>query len=197
MKKMFFAICLALSFNAHALKFETQHRDSGWTNIFLTGTLERGDSEKFKALVIKYPANKLLVFFDSPGGDIYEGIIIGSILNDRNIRTGIENRLWKRASCESACALAYLGSTQKMFSKNSSLGVHRFYTKNATAGNSRQAVTRVDEQETQEWTSYIYKYARWADIHPEAIDLMFETPNSTMYYFSRKQMEKYGATYLD
>lgn len=66
-----------------------------------------------------------VVYLNSPGGDLFAGMILGAMLHDHGL-TAVVNI---RSECESACALALLGGNRRLvFGDNDKFGFHRqFY----------------------------------------------------------------------
>jgi hypothetical protein len=76
------------------------------TAIRITGEIETGDVERVKALVVNLPGRaRILVYLDSTGGDLEEGIKLGEYFYQHRIGTIIGSG----ASCTYACSVAFLG----------------------------------------------------------------------------------------
>ena len=86
--------------------------------IVVAGELNQGDEKKFNLIAQRY--TKGAVLFVSPGGDLIAGIEIGRIIRLRNFATGVA----PKTRCTSACALAWLGGTQRFLSSTSLIGFH-------------------------------------------------------------------------
>jgi hypothetical protein len=86
--------------------------------IIIAGELNQGDETKFNLTAQRY--TKGAVLLASPGGNLVAGIEIGRIIRLRNFVTGVA----PRTRCASACALAWLGGTQRFMSSTSLIGFH-------------------------------------------------------------------------
>jgi hypothetical protein len=86
--------------------------------MMVSGKLELEDEKKFNIVAQRY--NKGAVVFSSPGGNLAAGIKIGQIIRMRNFATGVA----PNTKCASACALAWLGGTQRFMSSTSLIGFH-------------------------------------------------------------------------
>lgn len=65
-----------------------------------------------------------VVYLNSPGGDLFAGMVLGAMLHDRGL-TAVVN---VGSECESACALALLGGSRRLvFGDNERFGFHRQY----------------------------------------------------------------------
>ena len=199
MKKILLAVLLALSFNANALKFEALPASKvNLTEILVSGYFKDGDFDRFEVFMKRYQTSRVVISLDSPGGSVREGVLFGSYFYDNNIAVGIENRYDTATECLSACSIAYMSAKRKFFTKNSALGAHRFYMENERTGGAKtRAMQEQNEKDTKAWVDALHKYGRLAKIHPEFIEIMLKTPSSTMYYFNRRQMERYGAIYIE
>ena len=104
-------------------------------NIYITGSLERGDAQKLAALIEK---NRIpiwsTVIFDSPGGNLYEAMEIGRLIRKNRFATNVGKRKSltsepddvSAAGCFSACTIAFVGGTFRYLVNGSIYGVHRF-----------------------------------------------------------------------
>jgi hypothetical protein len=73
-----------------------------------------------------------VVLLASPGGDLYQSMIMGEIIRSRSLATAVgtadaAGRI-KPGYCASACVLAYAGGKPRLGVLGSGLGVHRFTT---------------------------------------------------------------------
>jgi len=86
--------------------------------IIVAGELNQSDEKKFNLIAQRY--TKGAVLFVSPGGNLVAGIEIGRIIRLCNFATGVA----PKTRCASACALAWLGGTQRFLSSTSLIGFH-------------------------------------------------------------------------
>jgi hypothetical protein len=86
--------------------------------IIITGRLNDGDEKRFNLVMQRYSKGAVLLM--SPGGNLLTGLEIGRIIRMRNFATGVA----PETRCASACALAWLGGTQRFMSSNSLIGFH-------------------------------------------------------------------------
>ncbi|MEZ5844493.1 MAG: hypothetical protein R3D27_12290 [Hyphomicrobiaceae bacterium] len=80
-------------------------------NLLLQGPIEKGDTERLKALVeqnrIDTHSKVPRLCLHSPGGSYAEGLKLAEFLMDNNIGTGVP----ATAKCYSACAIIFMGGT--------------------------------------------------------------------------------------
>jgi hypothetical protein len=88
----------------------------GGTSITIDGKIEHGDFETFK--VKTSPLGKAVVVLASPGGNLLAGIQIGEMIRLRGWSTYVPS------ACASACALAWLGGTQRFMTPIARIGFH-------------------------------------------------------------------------
>lgn len=98
--------------------------------VFASGPLGE-DIQKFEAALAK-PEVDTFVFLNSPGGDLWTGLRVGRMLAERKIKTVIGGR------CNSACALMFLGGTERTFADiapgtATSIGIHGAHNKHTGA----------------------------------------------------------------
>ena len=100
--------------------------------IFATGPIDRGAAARLKqALVGKTIPDKSILYLDSPGGNVLEGIELGRVIREAGLLTYVgrhnpDNYVSLPGACFSACSLAFLGGRFRYIEKGSVYGVHRF-----------------------------------------------------------------------
>ena len=89
--------------------------------IVFRGEIVQGDADRFRDIV--RTVNIGAVLFESPGGNLLEGLQIGRAIREANFTTGVapEN------ACASACALAWLGGTTRYMAPTALVGFHSAY----------------------------------------------------------------------
>lgn len=143
--------------------------------LFLIGEVKSGDSIDLRKLLRERDIE--IVVTASPGGSLYEGIQIASIINDKGLSTYVPKSL----SCESACSLAFFGGEGRVAAGG--LGVHQFYTGGESA--KREARQDVVEATTQYTTSDIIAFLNDFGTPPFVYEKMFGTMD--MYYFNDEE----------
>jgi PAN domain len=147
------------------------HHDELPRVLFLLGQIESGDSFELRRAMRNHEIE--LVVTASPGGNLYEGLQIASILHDKNVSTYIP----ENASCESSCANIFLGGRNRMVLGE--LGVHQFYSSGEHA--AAQGRKDVTTSATQYTTSEIIGIMNEFDTPPFVYEKMFGTDE--IYYF--------------
>ncbi len=105
---------------AHAAEMEFREvRGTGL--VFVTGGFEPEDIEKFKR--IAEGRRNAVIALHSDGGSVLAGIEIGTYIRMRNLKTVVPDGM----RCASACALAWLGGTQRFMGAQSQVGFHAAY----------------------------------------------------------------------
>ncbi len=97
------------------------HRGRAATVVGIEGQLELADGEKFATLI--RPLGTTIVLFNSPGGNLLAGLRIGQLIHSRQFSTLVPDD----SVCASACALAWVGGTQRYLGPKSRLGFHAAY----------------------------------------------------------------------
>lgn len=102
--------------------------------ISITGSLIRGDENKFIDAALRNPA--AIVVLDSDGGDLTAGLEIGKAIHLKGFVTLVP----EGGRCASACALAWLAGRVRGMSDHSLIGFHAAYLGGtgevASAGNA-------------------------------------------------------------
>jgi hypothetical protein len=89
--------------------------------VIVTGTLMPGDETVFRGRV--GPLTRAVVVFNSDGGNLLAGIAIGKIIRLKSFATAV----WDGERCASACALAWLGGSQRLMGRYALVGFHAAY----------------------------------------------------------------------
>ena len=112
--------CLALTLAAFAPPaFALELRAEG-NLLIATGRVESEDYIRFKEAFRLNPGLDTVVFWNSPGGDIWAVHMVGYRLRERKVKTVVHG------FCYSACALLFLSGVERRFSDDgtSLLGFH-------------------------------------------------------------------------
>lgn len=116
------ALCLASS--AHAAEITPHIGVDGISSVWISGTLEAADVDKFRKTVDAIPGDRdrILVILDSPGGTS-AALSIGVDIH----RSGISTLVPPGKICNSVCAYIWLAGRVRLASQTSSIGFHGFY----------------------------------------------------------------------
>jgi hypothetical protein len=166
----------ALDFSVHANTNKTL------TAILATGPVEFGDADRLARFINDQPRReRIAVYLSSPGGKLYEGMLLGRMFKEWRIKTVVEGG----ADCASACALAFLGGHDndgnpwRSSSDNSRLGFHSF----SSPGGGLQ-----DENETQRTVSDVLSYGHYVRAPLEILVLTFATPSYDIHWLSEEEI---------
>jgi len=177
----------------NALEFSKHENDSKTLNaIMATGEIRYDDVENLDRYLSYLPKKKhTAIYFNSPGGNLLGGIRLGRYFKDNRIKTVIQGD----SICASACALAFLGGTDKDGNKwmssttTSHLGFHAFSKGDGTK--------YADSDLTQRVVAEILKYGYYVDAPMEIFIKQFSTPSHQMYWFSKSEELKLGIKVWD
>ncbi len=120
-----FAIFCALageSLAADIIVNDLSFAREGLALVTIKGPIRAGDGPIFVRETGPYPY--VSVIFDSPGGSLEDGLIIGETISAREYSATVGVDM----SCFSACALAWLASPFRSMSMTSQVGLHAAYT---------------------------------------------------------------------
>lgn len=149
---------VAIARVASALSFE-----AFGDQLALSGPVERGDFERFKAVVER---NRFkigaVVLLDSPGGAAADGFAIGDLIREKRYPTIASG------ACYSACALIFLGGSERYFAEGADervfVAFHGLYFRDGSlaqevAGLNRDWVMRrtdrwIDDGLLRRWTRF-------------------------------------------
>lgn len=146
--------------------------------LFLLGQIKSGDSFELRRAMRDYEIELLVTA--SPGGNLYEGLQIASIVHDKGVSTYIP----EGASCESSCANIFLGGQHRLVLGE--VGVHQFYPSGDNA--ETQSRNDVTTSATQYTTSEIIGIMNEFGTPPFVYEKMFGTDE--IYYFRGAEKQK-------
>jgi hypothetical protein len=115
------AVTMAVSC-AHAATISIASLGPGQpTLVLVEGELEPDDPDQFQTKIASLL--KAIVAFQSDGGNLLAGIQIGETIRLKNFATFVPENM----RCASACALAWLGGTQRFMATGAKIGFHAAY----------------------------------------------------------------------
>ncbi len=102
------------------------------TDIFIDGALDSKTVDQFKAVLAQRHLTKGTVHLNSKGGSVLAGLELGTLIRNNGLSTNVGQRnswggLPRPGECSSACPYAFLGGVYRYASKESQIGVHRFF----------------------------------------------------------------------
>jgi len=181
----------ALAQPADAIELSKHPLDSVEVNaIQLKGKIDDGDTFDLQVYISKLPKKpSIVVYLNSPGGNLREGMRLGKFFFDNRIETVIETK----TACSSACALAFLGGRdgdsgkpRRTKASNSGLGFHSFTrefdNKSYTADDLKTVV-----QMTQTQVFVVAEYLKSIGADMDIIRLMLRAQANQMNYISNDE----------
>jgi hypothetical protein len=113
------AIFIASSAFAATITIGRPDNESGMMIVAVGGDLEVSDGPQFKSKTSAL--SQAVVLLQSDGGSVLAGIEIGEAIRLKGFQTLVIGR------CASACALAWLGGTQRFMKAGAQIGFHAAY----------------------------------------------------------------------
>lgn len=199
MRWLFVSVLIIACFaqQAQALDISKHANDHKKLNaIQLSGLIEKGDTFRLKSYISNLDNRKnIAVYLDSDGGFLLEGMELGRLFRDRQIKTVIEeNKL-----CASACALAFLGGFNKNSglpwrtkTSNSGLGFHTFYNEFANNEMFSAEETSMLIRVSQLIILEIITYFEEMNVSTKLLKKTLSTDNDEMYWVNNSEALDYG-----
>jgi len=180
-----------------ALELSKHASDSDTVNaIEAKGKIETGDAIALQSYIAKLPQKKItVVYLNSLGGSLEEGMAIGRVFHRGKIRTAV---VGKDTVCSSACTTAFLGggdpeTNEPWRAKGSTarLGFHSFkidwVDKEYTAQDMSNAIAR-----TQKMTLAMADYMSEVGANLEFLRARLKAPADSMNYMSNEEALSLG-----
>jgi hypothetical protein len=153
-------------------------QSEGQSLLLFVGPIQEGDARNLA--IAHLGSDATMIVFDSPGGDLVEGIRLALIE-----RLSLNTMITKRTSCESACAVAFMGGKIRAGEEGAFLGIHAPYRNEDARPDAfldpQRTVTRdIGNLGYREWLT---KFATSRGISRVYIDMMFryDDPASTKH----------------
>jgi hypothetical protein len=185
------AAALALSISwAPAQAMDFSYRTyKGHVVIDAVGTFEPNDGMKLESFFQTLPPGSIFklgnaIVFDSNGGNVLEAEIMGGIIEQYHLATGVA----ARGQCSSACVLAWATGTKKSIAPDGYIGLHN--ARNNTAGQAPNPERdRLDDLYD---TCLMGKWLRKYGAPNSVINQMLDTPASSMYWLSKDDLANWS-----
>ena len=166
------------------MRFTLDSRD-GVRMLRAEGTIDVGAAERLAPLLATDPEE---IWFDSPGGDIREALLIGRALRARRVVT----RIPAGARCVGACAEAFLGGVAREFDGGGRLGFTA-----VPLSDPASAQTQAErENAAARWAEERADYYIRAGISRGLLRLQLDTPAPGICWLSAAGLRRYNVTNL-
>ncbi len=163
---------------AAAADFLEKTSADGSSYLLLQGRIDEGDAKRLEQLLFSGKVGSRTVAFNSPGGSLWEGVLMGRILRYRGFNTYVR----PGEECVSACLFAFMGGEQRFVYPKGELGGHQFYGGNESS---------TSQGFTQYSTAELFKYAREMGVSTEVIEIASSTLPDDMHVFTVDELEKF------
>lgn len=163
--------------------------------VYLDGVIDHDAPYRLYEAVEKIPSNYFIEFYlNSPGGDLYAGLMMGRIIRGVKGVTAIgkqpeekdylfANNVTKPGQCASACTFAYLGGEYRFYKEGSEYGVHQFYVVDETA--IKDPISRA-----QITTARLAAYLKEMGVDSDLLSYMIEADKYNLKMLSEEEMYK-------
>lgn len=116
------ALSLSVMGSLEAAEFSVYGADGkGPAIVFVTGEIVADDHKRFVARTIHL--EEAIVVFSSPGGNVLAGVEMGKAIRLKDFTTYVPEGKF----CTSACAIAWIGGTRRLMSRDARIGFHAAY----------------------------------------------------------------------
>jgi hypothetical protein len=165
---------------SHAAKikgFRTPYSPLAPYAIVIDGRIEKYDNVAFERIARTMTDGKVVLFLESPGGNLVSALLIGEFIHDRDYITVVNksNPHWGETcnggkcinECASACAAIWLAGKQRFLQTGVFLGFH---------------ASSLDGQPSYDGDQVLREYYRMVGIRSETINVLLSySPDSIMW----------------
>ncbi len=196
------AMLAALAQPAYGLEFSKHSSNSADVNAILAkGKIDDGDTYELKLYIASLPKKpNTVVYLDSPGGVLIEGLRLGRFFYEAKIETVVA----AKTMCASACALAFLGGRDNATGKskrtkatNGRLGFHSFSREFDTDRKYSADDLKYVVQKTQTEVYGIAEYLRDIKADPDVLRIMLHARADEMNFVSNDDAVTLGILIFD
>ncbi|MFG6535199.1 PAN domain-containing protein [Sulfitobacter sp. 1A16787] len=156
----------------------------------MTGDIVAGDAEKLSEGLKHYDSvalRELVIYLDSPGGSLVEGLKIARILQSRPeiVKTRV-GETDTAASCASACVILFAAGDLRDLADTGRIGVHQFYSSKADLSGADGISLG------QSLSSDLIGFLESQGVSSALFKEMAYTPAETMSWVDSPQLEAWG-----
>lgn len=156
---------------------------NGRHRIYAEGDIEVADANRLRAFVEKQGVESAVVVFNSRGGSLLGGIVLGEAIRKLELDTAVAARSSDFMSeaagvCASACAYAFAGGRSRYLRDDSRLGLHQFYGEGDNTG---------DRGETQAVSGLLVDYLARMGVDSSAFVIASSAPGDKMVWLSKDE----------
>lgn len=187
------AMCLSLPTFAQAsdMTFELECAGNAVESCYVIaqGTITKDTPKRFSEFWGTGQIDGNQILLNSPGGSLSAGVALGRVFRSLNLNTvvgngdAVRNRtgLPGPATCQSACAYAFVGGNNRHLTEGSKLGFHRFFIKGQTMdGHSAQSVS-----------GGLIRYLIEMNVDARVFSLASTAGEGEMYFVPAEEAEEY------
>jgi len=160
---------------AGAATIEIKRPENGPASVLVTGDFEFSDVADFNAAIA--PLSKATVSFASEGGALLAGIRIGTMIRQKRFSTLVPDG----TTCASACAVAWLGGTNRFVGRGANVGFHAAYVVKAGM-----------VAESAPGNAVLGAYLGQIGLSEEAIRYITDAEPSTIHWMSMSEAAEFG-----
>lgn len=188
--------------------------------IAADGKIERDSADKLKSF-LGYngrPQPGVQIHLNSPGGDLFGGVLLGETIREMKMNTAVSTSLTKEvwndgihlansdedptnSQCSSACVFAFIGAINRYaseqtppdevgFRKLGKLGVHQFYDHAALVDPEAPIRTGNDAVVDQLIVAHLLRHVNKMGVSAELLQLASETLPTNMHYLTEEELTR-------
>jgi len=187
--------------------------------IAAEGHIEADTAQRLRTFLTRVGKRKLPIFFHSPGGNGTTSTVMGRLLREREMTTGVyetipagcvgaseqDCRALKQSGqvlpsvlrsiggCNSACVFALIGGKVRQVPPGARLGVHApKVVVLRTNGHSSKQVASFKKTKLVELNAQFRRYVQEMKIDVRLFDLLAKVPHEDIHYLSRDEIVRFG-----
>ncbi len=191
----------AMAQPAVAAEFSKHAKDSAEvTAIQLSGRIDEGDTYELQLYLSNLPKKPaVVIYLDSPGGNLHEGMRLGKFFHQARIETVVESK----TRCTSACALAFLGgrdNSGKLKRTKSSSGGVGFHSFSRDFDSDRKYSAddlKYVVQRTQTEIFNVAEYLRTVGADMDVLRIMLRAKSNEMNFLTNDDAISFGILVFD
>ncbi len=147
--------------------------------LLFEGGIEPGSAERFATEIERRGDYIKTVVLNSPGGSVADALVIATLIRDAGFNTEIASGSY----CASSCPLVFAGGKERFAAADASIGVHRVFAADETAGTPASGM-----DSAQQVSAQCQRFLIEMGVDPRVWLHAMETPKEELFYFKSDEL---------
>jgi len=188
-----------MRFSAH----QTCTEDGCARYILAEGVITQGIAEEFRAFMREQELSRVPVYFNSPGGNLHGGVLLGAAIRDLELDTRVGGAYVEQSGpsepprvlasapqCLSACIYAFAGGVSRAYLQPGKLADHPFFNR----FDSSNRITESGELSARRTTQMLARYLERMGVSPQLLEHAATGTRTSLREITPAEARKFNLT---